>query len=80
MSSDKQGYYTQEIRAAPTKIAEFDTVSLGDGLFGSGGSIYNKDTIQNILSSWTQNDKSRNRTQGGLKFLATSIQDSFQKT
>jgi hypothetical protein len=28
----------------PPKIAESDTVSLGHGMCGSGGSIYNKDT------------------------------------
>jgi hypothetical protein len=34
----------------PPKIAESDTVSFGNGLCRSGGSIYNKDTIQNTLS------------------------------
>jgi hypothetical protein len=33
------------------KIAESDTVSLGHGLGGSGGSIYDKDTSQNTLWS-----------------------------
>jgi hypothetical protein len=33
------------------KTAEFDGVSLGHGLYGSGGSIYNKDTFQNTLST-----------------------------
>jgi hypothetical protein len=33
------------------KRAESDTQSLGHGLCGSGGSIYNKDTSQNTLSS-----------------------------
>jgi hypothetical protein len=33
----------------PPKIAESDTASLGHGLCGSGGSIYNKDTSQNTL-------------------------------
>jgi hypothetical protein len=33
------------------KIAESDTQSLVHGLRGSGRSIYNKDTIQNILSA-----------------------------
>jgi hypothetical protein len=33
----------------PPKIAESDTASLGYGLCGSGGSIYNKDTSQNTL-------------------------------
>jgi hypothetical protein len=31
------------------KIAESDTVSLGHGLCGFGGSIYNKDNIQDKL-------------------------------
>jgi hypothetical protein len=35
----------------PPKIAESDLQSLGHGLCGSGGSIYNKDTSQNKLSS-----------------------------
>jgi hypothetical protein len=30
-----------------TKVAESDIVTLGYGLCGSGGFIYNKDTIQN---------------------------------
>jgi hypothetical protein len=30
----------------PPKIAESDILSLGHGLCGSGGSIYNKDTSQ----------------------------------
>jgi hypothetical protein len=44
----------------PPKIAESDTVSLGHGMCGSGGSIYNKDTRQNTLSARTYNDRSRN--------------------
>jgi hypothetical protein len=35
----------------PPKIAESDTVSLGHGMCGSGGSIHNKDTSQNTLPS-----------------------------
>jgi hypothetical protein len=35
----------------PPKIAESDTVSLGLDLCGSGGSIYNKETIQNTLQT-----------------------------
>jgi hypothetical protein len=35
----------------PPKIAESDALSLGHGLCGSGGSIYNKDTSQNTLSA-----------------------------
>jgi hypothetical protein len=42
----------------PPKIAESDTLSLGYGLCGSGGSIYNKTAIQNTLSVCTQNDRS----------------------
>jgi hypothetical protein len=34
----------------PPKIAESDNVPLGHDMCGSGGSIYNKDTSQNILS------------------------------
>jgi hypothetical protein len=34
----------------PPKIAESDTASLDHGLCGSGGSIHDKDTIQNTLS------------------------------
>jgi hypothetical protein len=33
----------------PLKITESDTVSLGHDFCGSGGPIYNKDTIQNTL-------------------------------
>jgi hypothetical protein len=39
------GYYL-----IPHEIAE-STVSLGHGLCGSGGSIYNKDTTQTVISS-----------------------------
>jgi hypothetical protein len=35
----------------PPKIAETDAANLGHGLCGSGGSIYNKDTSQNTLST-----------------------------
>jgi hypothetical protein len=42
----------------PTKIAESDIASLGHGLCGSGGSIYNKDTSQNTLSSFTHKYRS----------------------
>jgi hypothetical protein len=57
----------------PTKNAESDTVSLGYGLCGSGESIYNRDTSQNILSAYTHNDISRNTTQASLKLLNTQI-------
>jgi hypothetical protein len=35
----------------PPKIAEYNTQSLGYGMCGSGGSIYNKDTSPNTLFS-----------------------------
>jgi hypothetical protein len=35
----------------PSKIAESDNASLGHVMCGSGGSIYNKDTSQNTLST-----------------------------
>jgi hypothetical protein len=57
----------------PPKIAEFDTVSLGHGLCGSGGSIYNKDTSQNTLSACTHNDRSIHQAQVGLKLLKPQI-------
>jgi hypothetical protein len=41
----------------PTKIAESDTISVGHGLCGSGGSIYNKNTSQTTLSAFTHNDR-----------------------
>jgi hypothetical protein len=37
MSNDNEGACTQEIWAASTQIAESDTVSLGHGLSGTGG-------------------------------------------
>jgi hypothetical protein len=68
------------------KIADSDTVYLGHGLCGSGGSIYNKDTSQNTLSSallalkmidpatgWFEIVKATNKS-------ATSIQDLFHNT
>jgi hypothetical protein len=45
----------------PPKIAESYTQSLGHGICGSGGSIYNKETSQNTLSDCTHNDRSRNQ-------------------
>jgi hypothetical protein len=72
----------------PPKIAESDTVSLGHGLCGSGGSIYNKDTSQNTLSfsllvltmidpvintSWFEIFEATNKSE-------TSIQDLFHNT
>jgi hypothetical protein len=40
------------------KTAESDMVTLVHSLWGSGESIYNKKTIQNKLSFWTQNRSS----------------------
>jgi hypothetical protein len=57
----------------PPKIAESDTVSLGHGLCGSAGYIYNKATSQNTFSACTQNDRSSNTPQLGLKFLKQQI-------
>jgi hypothetical protein len=57
----------------PPKIAESDTVSLVHGLCRSGGYIYKKDTSQNTLSDCTQNDRSSNTSQLGLKFLKPQI-------
>jgi hypothetical protein len=45
----------------PPKIAESNTVSLGHGMCGFGGSIYNKDISQNTLSACTHNDRSSNQ-------------------
>jgi hypothetical protein len=42
----------------PPKIAETDTQSLAHSMCGSCGSIYNKDTSQNTLYSWNQNNRS----------------------
>jgi hypothetical protein len=70
------------------KIAESDTVSIFHGLCGSGGSIYNKDTSQNTLSSpllvltlidpeintdWFEISEATNKS-------ATSIQELFHDT
>jgi hypothetical protein len=86
MSNDKEGACMQEIWAAPTQKAEYDTASLSHGLCVSGGSIYNKDTNQNTLSypllaftmidpatGWIEIVKATNRP-------ATSIQDLFHNT
>jgi hypothetical protein len=51
MSNDKEGAERKKYGLLPPKIAESDTVSPGHGLCGSDGSIYNKDTSQNTLSS-----------------------------
>jgi hypothetical protein len=70
----------------PPKIAESDTQSLDNGLCGSGGFIYNKDTIQCTLSvfllvltmidpatGWFEIVEATNKS-------ATSIQDLFHNT
>jgi hypothetical protein len=70
----------------PPKIAESDILSLVHGLCGSGGSIYNKDTSQNTLSSpllaltmidpatgWFEIVEATNKS-------AISIQDLFHNT
>jgi hypothetical protein len=51
MSNDKEGEYRKKYGLLPPKIAESDILSLGHGMCGSGGSIYNKDTSQNTLST-----------------------------
>jgi hypothetical protein len=56
----------KKYRLLPPKIAETDAENLGHGLCGSGGSIYNKDTSQNILSACTHNDRSSNTPLAGL--------------
>jgi hypothetical protein len=61
MSNDNEGATKQECGLLQPKIAESDTIFLGNGLCGSGGSIYNKDTSQNTLSAWTHYDRSRNQ-------------------
>jgi hypothetical protein len=43
------------------KIAESEIVCMDHDLYGSGGSIYIKDNIQNTLSSWTHNNSSNNQ-------------------
>jgi hypothetical protein len=57
----------------PRKIAEYDTVSLGHGMCGFGGSIYNKDTNQNILSACTHNDRSSKTPLAGFKLSKAQI-------
>jgi hypothetical protein len=49
MSNDKKDHTRKKYGLPPTKRVESDRVSLGHGLCGSVVSIYNKDTIQNIL-------------------------------
>jgi hypothetical protein len=58
MSNDKEGAERKKYGLLPPKIAESDTVFLVHGLCGSGGSIYNKDTSQNTLSTYTHSDRS----------------------
>jgi hypothetical protein len=57
----------------PPKIAESDIVTLVHGLCGSGGSIYNKDTIQITLSACTHNDRSSNKSLADLKLSKPQI-------
>jgi hypothetical protein len=75
MSNDKEGAERKKNGLLPPKIAESDTVSLGHGLDGSGGttSIYNKDTSQTTLSACTHNDRSSKTSQAGLKLSKPQI-------
>jgi hypothetical protein len=41
---------------------ESDTISLGHGPYGSGGSIHNNESIQNTHSSCTHNDRSNHNS------------------
>jgi hypothetical protein len=61
MSNDKEGAKYKKYGLLPPKTAESDTVALGHGLCGSGGSIYNKEMIKNTLSACNHNDRSRNQ-------------------
>jgi hypothetical protein len=64
----------------PPKTAESDTISLVQGLCGSGGSIYNKDASQNTLSACTHNNRSRNykkSIQVGLKLYKSQISQKY---
>jgi hypothetical protein len=72
MSNDKEEA-NKQYGLLPPKIAESVNLSLGHGLCGSGGSIYNMETSQNTLSAWTQNDRSSNKPQVGLKTLKPQI-------
>jgi hypothetical protein len=56
-----------------SKIAESDTKFLGHSLYGSGGSIYNKDTSQNTLSDCTHNYRSSILSLIDLKLLTPQI-------
>jgi hypothetical protein len=57
----------------PLKATESEIVFMRHGLFGSGGSIYIKDTRQNTLFASIHNDRSSNTTQVGLKLLKPQI-------
>jgi hypothetical protein len=61
----------------PPKIGESEIVSLGYGICGSGGSIYNKNTSQNTHSACTHNDRSRNTTKVGLKLSKPQISQQY---
>jgi hypothetical protein len=76
MLNDKEGAEQKKNGLLPPKIVESDIVSLGHGLCGSDGSIYNKDTRQNTLSACTNNDRSVKATNES----ETSIQDLFHNT
>jgi hypothetical protein len=58
MSNDKNEH--NKDGQLPPKTTESDTQSLCHGLCGSGGSIYNKDNSQNILTACAHNDPAIN--------------------
>jgi hypothetical protein len=71
----KKDHTRKKYGLLPPKIAESDTQSLGHGLCGSGGSIYNKDTSQNTLylPACTHNDRSSKTPLAGLKLSKPQI-------
>jgi hypothetical protein len=87
VSNENEGACTQEIWAASTQIAESDTVSLGHGLSGSGGTatftIRTPAKTHSLLAltmidpeintGWFEIVKATNKS-------ATSIQDLFYST
>jgi hypothetical protein len=85
MSNDKEGAKSKKYGLLPPKIAEYDTVTLGHGMFGSGGShpftirIPTKThsllifTIIDPDTGWFEIVKATNKS-------ATSIQDLFHNT
>jgi hypothetical protein len=56
MSTNNKGVNMQKYGLLPYKIAKSDTEFMVHGVWGSGGTIYNKDTIQNKLSTCTNNN------------------------